>query len=248
MNIFLVNEQKYHDNVAVTFAEIRKKDFIWEIPEELFILKEKYFLDKSVIDMGCGPSISVKNILSTKLLRKCNYIGVDISKKMLKIAKCNIPTGSFICSDISSVKINDNSIDTILSIGSLHHVENQIPTLKKWIKLLKNGGYLLLREPLYESLQKGRGASLTEEGIKLNEILNLFKENNSIKIKRLIFFGSPIFHLINRIMRKIFGKLWLNTKLLWYPLMILDIYMSTTLRKVFINFIVDSCIIVAQKV
>jgi ubiquinone/menaquinone biosynthesis C-methylase UbiE len=248
MNKFLLNEKKYHDNVAVTFSEIRKKDFIWEIPEELFILKEKYFLDKRVLDMGCGPSISIKNILSTKLLQKCNYIGVDISKKMLRIAKYNIPTGSFMCSDISAVKINNNSIDTILSIGSLHHVEDQIATLKKWIKLLKNGGHLLLREPLYESLQKGRGASLTEEGIKLNEILNLLTENNNIKIKRLIFFGSPIFHLINRIMRKIFGKLWLNTKLLWYPLMILDVYVSTILKKVFFSFIVDSCIIIAQKI
>lgn len=247
MNKFLLSEQKYHDDVAIKFANIRKRDFIWEIPEQLFLLKPRYFIRKRVIDMGCGPAINVKNILSNNILNNCEYIGVDVSKQMLNLAKKNIPSGLFICSDMSSVKIEIRSVDTILSFGALHHAENKKKTIYYWFNLLKPGGYLLMREPLFEALQKGNGASPMEEGIELSQILFFFKKNK-IKLKKLYYFGSPLFHFINKVMKKIMGSIWLNTKLLWYPLMIVDILISTVLQNKFNAFKADSVLLVAQKV
>ena len=121
MNNKLLEEKRYHNLQAEKYSENRMKDFVWEIPEEMFLLKNKYFRNKTVLDMGCGPAISITRVVSEKILSSCKYIGVDISNKMISFAKKNIPHGSFIISDVSKDIHLDKSIDTLLSLGALHH-------------------------------------------------------------------------------------------------------------------------------
>ena len=247
MNKFLLSEKEYHDKVAKQFAVARERDYIWEIPEELILLRMKYFFNKCVVDMGCGPGINIKNVFFKKDFKNCKYIGVDISKKMLDIAKKNIPYGIFINSDMSNLKIKKNSIDTILSCGSLHHVENKIKTISNWYSLLKKDGYFLFREPLIASLPLGSGASPLEEGIDLSKILDYFKFKK-IKVHKIYFFGSPFFHFINKMMLKFMSKFWKDKKLLWYPFILIDLILSTLIFNK-INYLKpDTVLLIAQKV
>src|SRR6266567_6971598 len=93
---FLHHEQLHHDAVAESYSLRRETDFIWEVPEKMFLLKKKYLrFQTTIVDMGCGPSTPIRNSFSGNWLSRINYIGVDISKKMLKMAKQNIPSGTF---------------------------------------------------------------------------------------------------------------------------------------------------------
>src|SRR3989344_1095794 len=131
----LMEEAKFQNKNAESYSCKRESDFIWEVPEKMFLIKKKYFGKGSVvIDMGCGPAISVRNIISGDILKNCNYIGVDISKNMLKYAKQNIPFGKFIQGDIEEIDFNKNYADVILSLGALHHCEDKLQTIKKWGK------------------------------------------------------------------------------------------------------------------
>lgn len=240
-------EEKYHDEVAESFSDVRKHDFIWEIPEQLYLLKNIYFKNKVVVDVGCGPAISVKKNIDKKILKQCTYIGIDISKKMLSLAKINIPEGKFYHSDISNLPLNKKTADTILSLGALHHVENQLESIKNWMDILKIKGYLLLREPIYEALKRGEGASPIEEGIKTDLILKTLEDNGFILHKK-IFFSSKFFHIMNKIFIKTLGDFWKNSKILWYPVMILDIFFTKIFGDNIPFFKGEACIIIAQKV
>lgn len=220
--IALKQEEMHHDRNAIFYSLRRKKDYIWEVPEELFLLHKKYFYNGSVVvDMGCGPAVSVVNILGKNILNKLTYIGVDISKKMLSIAREAIPCGRFIQADIENPRLPANYADVILSLGSLHHSLDKSRTLKNWAKILKSKGYLLLREPTFEALKRGQGESPMEEGIKFHELTQFFKKNK-FKIIGITFFSSEAFHLFNRALIACRLGYWQNIKMLWYPVVLVD--------------------------
>jgi len=242
----VILEKKYHDKIADEFFLQRKYDFIWEIPERMLLLKYKYLSNKSIVEFGCGPSSVIKKVTQNCNLRLKNYIGVDISPRMIAIAKKNFPSGTFIIGDFTHIKLVNSSADTVISLGALHHSENKNKTLLKWIQILKKGGFLLLREPTLEALKKGMGASPIEEGIDVDEICKYLVNNNFIIVKK-IFFCSPIFHLLNRALIKIFGDFWRKNELFWYPVMVFDIILCNTLGSTSVKFKGDSIALVAKK-
>lgn len=222
----LKEEILFQDKNANNYTLKRETDFIWEIPERIFLISKKYFKSGStVIDMGCGPCVSVINILPNDILRKCRYIGVDISRKMLNYAQKNIPHGKFVQGNIENLDFKDNYAGVILSLGALHHCEDKLNTLRKWIIILKKGGVILLREPTYEAMPKGKGESPLEEGIKIQDLLD-FLQTQKVELISLIFFSSPAFHLFNKIMIKIGLSSWQNVKILWYPVVLVDVFLG----------------------
>ncbi len=215
-------EENYHDQIASFYNDRSNKDFTWEIPEKIFLLRREYFKRGTVVlDMGCGPAVSVRRILNTKIVNAIKYIGVDVSRELLKFAKKNIPSGRFIHADMATVMLPTKSADIILSLGALHHTINKTKTLNHWYRILKHGGYIFLREPIYEYLKQGTGESPIEEGIKLKELYR-FVEKNKMKIVRITFFNTNAFHFFNKVMNKFGLARWRRSKILWYPIVLVD--------------------------
>jgi ubiquinone/menaquinone biosynthesis C-methylase UbiE len=241
-------EEAHHDKNAKFYSLRRKTDYIWEVPEELFLVRKKYFSEGStVIDMGCGPAISIKNILGRKILDKFTYVGIDISKKMLMFAKQNIPYGRFIHGDIEKPPLPAKYADIILSLGALHHSLDKNKTLKHWTKILKPHGFLLLREPTFESLKKGQGESPMEEGIKFHELKRFLRENK-YKIVSVTFFSSEAFHLFNRILITCRLGSWQQVKVLWYPVVLAEVALGKVFSHRFRFFRGLAFTLIAQKV
>jgi hypothetical protein len=42
-----------------------------------------------------------------------------------------------------------------------------------------------------------------------------------------IYFNSQVFHFTNRVLYKVFGSMWRETKWLWYPVVLFDALVST---------------------
>lgn len=241
-------ERLHHDRGAMDYSRRRELDYIWEVPESLYLLKPKFFKrNQIVIDMGCGPSISIKNILGYDQLKKIKYTGVDISGKMLKIAKKNVPMGRFRRGDVETVKFKSNYADVIIALGALHHSIHKAKTLRNWTNILRSNGYLLLREPTFEALKRGQGESPMEEGIKFDDLINFLRENN-YKILNVTFFSSKVFHLFNRIMIKLRLGGWQKIKTLWYPIVIIDVLLVKLLSPFSSFFKGLTFTLIAQKI
>ena len=231
----LLLERKYHDSVAETYNHRRLQDYIWEVPEEVFLLHKPFFPPGSkVVDMVCGPAISVSRILGQSLLNSIFYTGVDLSRNLLNFAQKNIPNGKFVYHDMSSVTFPKSELDILLSFGALHHCEHKIKIPKRWLALIKPGGLMLLREPIYEFLKRGTGESPIEEGLKLEELLQFIHSYN-IKVMRRTFFSTNAFRLCNRIMIKLGLGSWQRMRILWYPVLYVDALLAklSTLHSIF---------------
>ncbi|MEP7145534.1 MAG: methyltransferase domain-containing protein [bacterium] len=115
----------------------------------------------SLLELGCGTGENLKNLQS-----KFEITGIDISDKMLKIAKKKIPGGKFYRGDIRSFKLR-KKFDVIIC---LYDTVNHLTLFSELKKLFAN-----VKEHLNES------------GIFIFDINTIYKLNNLSEISPLVY-------------------------------------------------------------
>jgi len=84
---------------------------------------------------------------SAKEDKKIDYSGVDVSEKLIKIAKERYPEAKFQTADALNLPFSDNCFDKVLCVAVLHHIpsaglRNQF--LNEAIRVLRPNGLLIL--------------------------------------------------------------------------------------------------------
>lgn len=112
---------------------------------EIIILKQllKYLPKKSaILDVGCGTGLPASRFLIKK---GHNVIGIDISKKMIDLAKINVPKAKFRIMSLYNLKFKPKQFDAIMFLFSLIHIEKDkiLDIFKKLRDILKDNGLVL---------------------------------------------------------------------------------------------------------
>jgi tRNA (uracil-5-)-methyltransferase TRM9 len=109
-----------HDNyreIAAQFDVTRKK-YIWpELENVLSNLRE----GDSVLDVGCGNGRLIENLTSKKI----NYLGVDSSEELIKLAKLNYSDQKFKVLDILKLETLNQKFNLVISVAVLHHLPSK---------------------------------------------------------------------------------------------------------------------------
>jgi SAM-dependent methyltransferase len=85
----------------------------------LNVIKNKQKQSVSLLDIGCGVGFLLDYINDKKLIDKYQYKGIDISSKMIEIAKLRYPDHDFEVRDILENPLPGQSIDYIVMNGVL---------------------------------------------------------------------------------------------------------------------------------
>lgn len=129
------------------------------------------------LDVGCGSSDRFISILER---RGFLLTGIDVSEKMIKLAKANHPSLRFLHKDIGAWQ-PDNEYDYIYAWDSLFHLplSMQKPVLTKLCNCLKEGGVLLYTFGGEEGEQTGtmQGNTFYYSSIGTNKNIQLLIEN-----------------------------------------------------------------------
>lgn len=170
-----------------------------------YILDKHYPLDekKKVLDFGCGTG------LYAKIFNPNNYLGLEIDKKRIKIAKKSFPNHKFIYFEPNKkIRLNNNSFDQILIMGVMHHLPDPALNfyIKEFTRILKKGGIIFTIEPtltrtspLANKIMRfvDRGKHIRyEEGYK-----NLFKKDFILK-KKYAFISESLYNQVIYIFKK----------------------------------------------
>lgn len=96
-----------------------------------------------VLDVGCGCGVPVARDLSTAGYR---VTGVDLSEVQLQRARTLVPTGAFICGDVTAMQFPAASFDAIVALYSMIHMplDVQPRLLVAFATWLTEDGVLLL--------------------------------------------------------------------------------------------------------
>lgn len=89
-----------------------------------------------VLDLGCGSGIF------TRLLSERGYKaeGLDISPKLIELARQNYPTVPFLEGDVEALPYDDESVDGLLLSGLVHHLPDPRRCASEAFRVLRKGG------------------------------------------------------------------------------------------------------------
>jgi len=103
----------------------------------------KWEAGSMILEAGCGVGAQTKIIASQN--PDCQFIGVDISKKSLAVAKqlvsdLNLANVDFVEGDLTNLSFPDQTFDHIFLCFVLEHVKNPLVILKELKRVLKPNG------------------------------------------------------------------------------------------------------------
>lgn len=149
-------KQEYHKQFTEDKIAKRPYASMYEKKKEdvLAFLRERE--NGIILDIGCGPGRITTPLahINTKLI-----IGMDISEKMIAEAKKSLEGARnpqnvhFVVADAEYLPFRSNSINSVISLDVIPHLESPFEHIKEMKRITNNGGYLLFdfsnRNPLW---------------------------------------------------------------------------------------------------
>lgn len=141
VNKILSETETGYDQMAEKFSGTR--NFFWA---DLEFIKEHISDGDCVLDFGCGNG-RLLEILQDK---KIEYHGVDVSQKLIDLAKGKYPQSGQNFSKISgqaSLPFPDNFFNDVVSIAVFHHLPDQkfrLEMAKELYRVTKPGGETII--------------------------------------------------------------------------------------------------------
>lgn len=127
-----------YNRIAPWFSKTRA--FAWP---ELEAIKNLINNGDQVLDLGCGNG----RLLDLLKEEKVQYIGIDVSEKLINLAREKHPEEMFKVADALDLPFEDNSFDKIICLAVWHHVPSfqlRIEFLNQAKRVLKPDGLLIL--------------------------------------------------------------------------------------------------------
>jgi len=134
-------EKRYEPEYSKIYSRYWNKQFLSHLPEHA----------RSVLDNGCGTGDLIRDIVPYGSV----LVGSDISKAMIRSARDSIGEReniTWVVSPSESLPFADNIFDVICFRGALHHMADEISSLKEAYRVLRSGGLLMLSEPNDDSI------------------------------------------------------------------------------------------------
>jgi len=109
---------------------------------KILAIKDLKIKDNSkILDLACGTGDITKIV--SKYYPKTDITGLDISDKMLDIAKKKNPDNKFVLGDILNLPFKDNKFNYITIFFGLRNVENRTNAINEIYRVLKKDGLFL---------------------------------------------------------------------------------------------------------
>ena len=125
-------EQKFYENYAAHWIEANER-LIKDLESHYKINVLSSIIPKGlrfgrVLEFGCGNAAGLK--LMSKFTKVNDLTGIDISKKMIELAKKNFPKAKLIRGDLKTLKKLNRKFDLILLLDILEHLPDPQEALR----------------------------------------------------------------------------------------------------------------------
>jgi ubiquinone/menaquinone biosynthesis C-methylase UbiE len=98
---------------------------------------------KKILFAGCGDGLEC--VLAIK--KGAEVVGIDISEKLIQLAKRNCPEAKFYVADFERTEFKNSSFDIVVSILAVMYKKNLNSVLKEFRRILKKKGFMVLVVP-----------------------------------------------------------------------------------------------------
>ena len=109
------------------------------------------FTSGTILDLGTGPGYLPVEIVKRK--PEAKIIGIDLSKKLIRMARANAARAGFShqlrfeVGNSGRLHFEDNSFDMVISTGMLHSLKDPVKVFTEIYRVLKDGGQAWIYDP-----------------------------------------------------------------------------------------------------
>jgi 2-polyprenyl-3-methyl-5-hydroxy-6-metoxy-1,4-benzoquinol methylase len=164
--------EKFFDQIAEDYRK-RSEGQVWNVSSLSFARRQELVTrllnltpeGGTLLDYGMGPAVFGPPAAA----RKLHYIGIDISQKMIDLAKAmNLPNAEYHLGDLSVLERFKGAADTVLLIGLIDYLEHPGEGLKALANCVKPGGRIILSFRNHRSIPRvlRNGAKATYRALK----------------------------------------------------------------------------------
>lgn len=99
------------------------------------------------LEVGCGAARTMSQLAARGELRG-TYVGIDVSRLRLTLAKSLMPSGTFIQASALALPFEDAAFAGVLGFGVYHHLSDPLAAIADSVKKLTPGGLIGFHEPI----------------------------------------------------------------------------------------------------
>lgn len=100
--------------------------------------------NEHVLDLACGTGELERMLLNVHSDLK--IVGVDISEKMLDMARLKLPNLEFVKASAIALPFPDHKFDMVVTVSAFHYFEQPLDTLEEIRRILKPQGRLIIMD------------------------------------------------------------------------------------------------------
>lgn len=182
MNDSLEKNKKFFDNIAYRYDKSFGNWIIKTQKKSLDIINIKN--NSRVLDVGCGTGSLLA--LLEKSGKRLELHGIDISKKMINIARKKVKRSNLRLMSVDRMSFKNNYFNYIISVDAFHHYPSPERAVKIFKDKLANNGMLAIIDLdfgffnyLFRYIEPGNNGS--SKGL----INRLMIKNKFVDIKRM---------------------------------------------------------------
>jgi len=102
--------------------------------------------NSKILDAGCGTGNLLMLLQDLEKKKNPKVYGIDISEKMLKIAKAKLKTADLRLQSAENMNFKSNYFNYIFSVDTFHHYSNYDLAMRNFYRILKKNGKLIVVE------------------------------------------------------------------------------------------------------
>lgn len=163
----------------------------------------------NILEVGCSSGVLLSEL---KEVGYKNLTGLDTSISALDLCKKNGINSVLLTG--SSIPLQDNKFDLVISSDVLEHIEDQNTALKEWCRVLVKGGKLVIMVPAFQFLWSDH--DVINNHCRRYSVGTLIEvlERNGFKIDRVTYWNFLLFFpvLFTRVPSNLIKKLFSSKK------------------------------------
>ncbi len=169
--LFEIVRKKIEKDIEKWWENSKKKARIFDVKEGYNIWSESYeenpllkvngrilkriiprkLKGKRILDIGCGTGIWAEYFYR----KGAEVYGIDISEKMLEMARKRVPKGKFYLGDVTKIPFQNEFFDIVFCSLVLSHVKDLKKAIREIHRVLEKNGILIISDMHPEVTRKG---------------------------------------------------------------------------------------------
>ncbi len=140
---FIQKNRNFFNNIAKHYDnQLLKSWFMKALKKTINLIKIKE--NSKILDIGCGTGNLLKILEDEN--KNLEIYGIDISEKMLEIAKTKLKISKLSIQSAENIDFKDNSFDLVFSTEAFHHYSDYNLIMNNIKRVLKKHGRLIVMD------------------------------------------------------------------------------------------------------